>query len=99
MTTAQRCGEGSSADIGYVDQALELTPGGAAGERVAKLVGIELPARKQPAKKAPAQEGRRQKGSYQKGPGEKGGHQAQVTTNSIWTPFSTKLSSPPPQWF
>jgi heparin binding hemagglutinin HbhA len=65
---------------GYVDQAVELTQEAlgtvasqtrAVGERAAKLVGIELPAKKAPAKKAPAKKAAAKKASAKKAPAKK----------------------------
>ncbi|MGI9164516.1 MAG: heparin-binding hemagglutinin [Mycobacterium sp.] len=62
---------------GYVDQAVELTQEAlgnvsaqtrAVGERAAKLVGVELPAKKAPAKKAPAKKAPAKKAAAKKAP-------------------------------
>ena len=63
-----------------VDQAVELTQEAlgtvssrtrAVGERAAKLVGIELPAKKAPAKKAPAKKAPARKAAAKKAPAKK----------------------------
>jgi heparin binding hemagglutinin HbhA len=63
-----------------VDQAVELTQEAlgtvasqtrAVGERAAKLVGIELPAKKGPAKKAPAKKAPAKKAAAKKAPAKK----------------------------
>jgi heparin binding hemagglutinin HbhA len=63
-----------------VDQAVELTQEAlgtvasqtrAVGERAAKLVGIDLPAKKGPAKKAPAKKAPAKKASAKKAPAKK----------------------------
>jgi heparin binding hemagglutinin HbhA len=63
-----------------VDQAVELTQEAlgtvasqtrAVGERAAKLVGIELPAKKAPAKKAPAKKAAAKKAPAKKAPAKK----------------------------
>ena len=62
---------------GYVDQAVELTQEAlgnvsaqtrAVGERAAKLVGVELPAKEAPAKKAAARRLRPKKAAVKKAP-------------------------------
>ncbi len=65
---------------GYVDQAVELTQEAlgnvssqtrAVGERAAKLVGVDLPAKKAPAKKAPAKKAAPAKAAAKKAPAKK----------------------------
>jgi heparin binding hemagglutinin HbhA len=65
---------------GYVDQAVELTQDAlgtvtsqtrAVSERAAKLIGIELPAKKQPAKKAPAKKAAAKKARTKRVPAKK----------------------------
>jgi heparin binding hemagglutinin HbhA len=79
---------------GYVDQAVELTQDAlgnvsaqtrAVGERAAKLVGVDLPAKKSPAKKSPAKAIKKalKKAPAKKAPGKKAPAKKGVAKKSV----------------